>query len=76
VPWRKDIKSLTVSPLSIMPAGFEVIPPDDLKVLLEHLATKRRTDSIPADHATSVSYELVMEFWFSRSADARKLTSL
>jgi len=34
------MKSLTVSPLSIMPAGFEVIPPDDLKGLLEYLAAK------------------------------------
>ena len=37
---RKDIKSLTVSALSIMPTGFESIPPDDLKALLEYLTAK------------------------------------
>jgi hypothetical protein len=35
---RKDITSLTVSPNSIMPTGFESLPPDDLKALLEYLA--------------------------------------
>ena len=34
---RKGIISLTVSALSIMPAGFEVLPPDDLEWLLEYL---------------------------------------
>lgn len=36
---RKDIESLQASPLSIMPIGFEALPPDDLKALLEYLAT-------------------------------------
>jgi putative heme-binding domain-containing protein len=35
---RKDIASLDASQLSIMPAGFESLPPDDLKALLEYLA--------------------------------------
>jgi putative heme-binding domain-containing protein len=35
---RKDIASLTVSPNSIMPMGFdEALKPDDLKALLEYL---------------------------------------
>jgi putative heme-binding domain-containing protein len=35
---RKDIASLEASQLSIMPAGFESLPPDDLKGLIEYLA--------------------------------------
>ena len=35
---RKDIASLDASQLSIMPTGFESLPPDDLKALLEYLA--------------------------------------
>jgi putative membrane-bound dehydrogenase-like protein len=35
---RKDITSLEASALSIMPAGFESLPPDDLKALIEYLA--------------------------------------
>jgi hypothetical protein len=35
---RKDITSLEASQLSIMPTGFEALPPDDLKSLLEYLA--------------------------------------
>jgi putative heme-binding domain-containing protein len=35
---RKDIASLDVSQLSIMPTGFEALPPDDLKSLIEFLA--------------------------------------
>jgi len=35
---RKDIASLDASQLSIMPTGFESLPPDDLKSLLEYLA--------------------------------------
>lgn len=35
---RKDIASLEASPLSIMPTGFEALPADDLKSLLEYLA--------------------------------------
>jgi putative membrane-bound dehydrogenase-like protein len=35
---RKDIASLEASQLSIMPAGFESLPPDDLKALVEYLA--------------------------------------
>ncbi len=35
---RKDIASLEASQLSIMPTGFESLPPDDLKSLLEYLA--------------------------------------
>ena len=34
----KDIASLDASQLSIMPTGFEALPPDDLKALLEYLA--------------------------------------
>jgi putative membrane-bound dehydrogenase-like protein len=37
---RKDIRSLTVSELSIMPTGFETLPADDLKALLEYLTAK------------------------------------
>jgi putative heme-binding domain-containing protein len=36
---RQDIASLNVSSNSIMPTGFESLPPDDLKALLEYLAT-------------------------------------
>ena len=35
---RKDIASLTVSPNSIMPTGFESLPAEDLKSLVEYLA--------------------------------------
>ncbi|MFZ9023095.1 MAG: c-type cytochrome, partial [Litorivicinaceae bacterium] len=35
---RKDIESLEVSPNSIMPIGFEALPKDDLKSLIEYLA--------------------------------------
>ncbi|MEW6157764.1 MAG: PVC-type heme-binding CxxCH protein [Verrucomicrobiota bacterium] len=35
---RKDISKLEASQLSIMPTGFEMLPPDDLKALLEFLA--------------------------------------
>jgi putative membrane-bound dehydrogenase-like protein len=35
---RKDIASLEASQLSIMPAGFESLPSDDLKSLVEYLA--------------------------------------
>jgi putative membrane-bound dehydrogenase-like protein len=35
---RKDIASLDASQLSIMPTGFEALPPDDLKALLEYLS--------------------------------------
>ena len=34
---RKDIASMDGSQLSIMPTGFEALPPDDLKSLLEYL---------------------------------------
>jgi len=34
---RKDIASLDPSQLSIMPTGFEALPPDDLKGVLEYL---------------------------------------
>ena len=34
---RKDIASLDASQLSIMPTGFEALPPEDLKALLEYL---------------------------------------
>jgi uncharacterized protein len=35
---RKDIASLEASQLSIMPVGFEALPADDLKALVEYLA--------------------------------------
>jgi putative heme-binding domain-containing protein len=35
---RKDIEALEASPLSIMPVGFEALPTDDLKALVEYLA--------------------------------------
>ena len=35
---RKEITSLDASQLSIMPAGFESLPADDLKALVEYLA--------------------------------------
>jgi putative heme-binding domain-containing protein len=35
---RKDIASLDASQLSIMPTGFEALPADDLKALLEYLS--------------------------------------
>ena len=35
---RKDIASLQSSATSIMPNGFEALPPDDLKALLAFLA--------------------------------------
>lgn len=38
---RSSIEELSGSPLSIMPAGFEVLPSDDLKGLLEYLAAPR-----------------------------------
>jgi putative membrane-bound dehydrogenase-like protein len=45
---RKDIASLDASQLSIMPAGFESLPPDDLKALVEYLARPN-----PAAEATT-----------------------
>ncbi len=38
---RKDIASLTGSPLSIMPVGFESLPPTDLTSLLDYLTQTR-----------------------------------
>ena len=35
---RKNIASLDASQVSIMPTGFESLPPDELKALLEYLA--------------------------------------
>jgi hypothetical protein len=35
---RKDIASMDASQLSIMPSGFEALPPEDLKALIEYLA--------------------------------------
>ena len=42
---RKDIASLNVSPLSIMPTGFESLPADDLKALLEYLSQTQPASS-------------------------------
>ncbi|HUS36696.1 MAG TPA: c-type cytochrome, partial [Verrucomicrobiae bacterium] len=36
---RKDIASLQGLPTSIMPTGFEALPPDDLKSLLEYMTS-------------------------------------
>jgi hypothetical protein len=44
---RKDIASLTVSPNSIMPTGFESLPPDDIKALLEYLSQGQGQISSP-----------------------------
>jgi putative heme-binding domain-containing protein len=41
---RKDLASLDASQLSLMPTGFEALPPEDLKALLEYLC------SIPQAH--------------------------
>jgi hypothetical protein len=38
---RKDVESMQGSELSIMPTGFESLPPDDLKSLLEYLTQPR-----------------------------------
>ncbi len=35
---RKNIVTLAASQLSVMPAGFESLPPEDLKALLEYLS--------------------------------------
>ena len=35
---RKEIQSLEALPQSIMPIGFEALPADDLKALLEYLS--------------------------------------
>ena len=35
---RKEIESLQALPQSIMPIGFEALPADDLKALLEYLS--------------------------------------
>ena len=42
---RKDIASLEASQLSIMPTGFEALPPDDLKALLEYLAQPHSSEA-------------------------------
>ena len=39
---RKDIASLDASQLSIMPTGFESLPPADLKALMEYLLQRQR----------------------------------
>ncbi|MEY2428967.1 MAG: uncharacterized protein QOJ40_1852, partial [Verrucomicrobiota bacterium] len=44
---RRDIDKLTGSELSIMPNGFESLPPEDLKALLAYL-TQPRKDQEPA----------------------------
>jgi hypothetical protein len=36
---RKDIASLQGLPTSIMPNGFEALPPEDLKAVLEYICT-------------------------------------
>lgn len=38
---RKEIASLEASALSIMPIGFEALPPDDMKALLEYLSKQQ-----------------------------------
>jgi len=38
---RDDILALKASDLSVMPEGFESLPPDDLSSLLEYLATSK-----------------------------------
>jgi uncharacterized protein len=38
---RKDIKALEVSPLSIMPGGFENLPPKDLADLFEYMGASK-----------------------------------
>ncbi len=38
---RKEIASMEASQLSIMPTGFEALPPEDLKGLLDYLAQPR-----------------------------------
>jgi putative membrane-bound dehydrogenase-like protein len=38
---RKDIKALEVSPMSIMPGGFENLPPKDLTDLFEYMASSK-----------------------------------
>ena len=42
---RKDIASMEGSQLSIMPTGLEALPADDLKALLEYLATTERAEA-------------------------------
>jgi hypothetical protein len=44
---RQDIASLNVSSNSIMPTGFESLPPDDLKALLEYLSQGQTQISSP-----------------------------
>ena len=36
---RKEIETLEGSNLSIMPVGFEALPEEDIKALLEYLAS-------------------------------------
>jgi hypothetical protein len=38
---RDEIQALKQSDLSVMPEGFESLPPEDLTSLLEYLATSR-----------------------------------
>jgi len=52
---RKNIASLEPSQLSIMPTGFESLPPDDLKSLLEYLAQPHSSEGQATGGASSAS---------------------
>ena len=42
---RKDIAEMNASPLSITPAGFEQMPPEDLASIFEYLATSNHPEA-------------------------------
>jgi putative membrane-bound dehydrogenase-like protein len=42
---RKDIAEMNASALSIMPAGFELLPPNDLASILEYIATSGHSEA-------------------------------
>jgi putative heme-binding domain-containing protein len=44
---RKDIGTLEMSPLSLMPVGFEALPPDDLRGLVEYLSQSHQPHTQP-----------------------------
>jgi putative heme-binding domain-containing protein len=42
---RKDVAEMNASALSIMPSGFDQLPPNDLASILEYLATSAHTEA-------------------------------
>ena len=68
---REEIEELAGSKRSIMPEGFEKLPPDELVNLLEFLAARGRYFPLPLDKAATATSTVGM--FYDRAADAERL---